>query len=142
MLSRPGGRSSQSGRGAVDDLRHAVVDASVDAAEHEQVAGAEHDVDERARFAGPLPAMRKTPVSPRLMVTTGAVDGSSPSWCRPSRAPGAYRFTIAASGANGSVGAAPGGAASTTARNARSTNVAGIGFTGAPSVSSAVREYT
>ena len=35
------------------------------------------------------PAMRNMHVSPRLIVTTGASDGSSPSWCRPSRAPGA-----------------------------------------------------
>ena len=33
------------------------------------------------------PASRNMQVSPRLIVTTGAADGSSPSWCSPSRAP-------------------------------------------------------
>ena len=35
------------------------------------------------------PAMRNKQVSPMLIVTTGAGDGSSASWWSPSRAPGA-----------------------------------------------------
>jgi hypothetical protein len=86
--------------------------------------------------------MRKTQSSPRLIVTTGAADGSSPSWCNPRCDPGAYRLTMAASRANPELNGSSTPYESTTARRPRSASARGSGFTGAPSVSSAVREYT
>ena len=50
MLRRPGGRP-MSGPVPSSTFGHAVVDAAVDAAEHEQVARAQDDVGERARAA-------------------------------------------------------------------------------------------
>jgi hypothetical protein len=82
-------------------------------------------------------AIRNVHASPMLSVTTGASDGSSPSWCKPSLAPGAYRLLITASGSYAPPASAPN--VSVTARRAIADTWAGIGFTGAPSVSSANR---
>ena len=67
------------------------------------------------------PASRNTHESPRLIVTTGASAGSSPSWWMPSRAPGAYRLTIAASGAKAVASGLRGPYATPTAARARAT---------------------